>query len=279
MTRRVAAALLAALALGACSTAPPRGGAYYKDDGPGANPPPNLDQIADARPRLEPLNRAANQPYAVFGKRYVPFTSLRPFHQRGIATWYGRRFDGKLTSSGERYDMYAMTAAHKVLPIPSYARVTNLANGRSVVVRINDRGPFHSGRIIDLSYAAAHKLGYVAAGSARVQVDSIVPGSPTQASAAPAPPPPPPPPATSSTAAEPSGVYLQLGAFSERASAESFRVSVYRKLTWLSQAIHVLATDGLYKLHLGPYRSADQARGVAQRIESELNFKPVFVVR
>ncbi len=279
MTRRVAAALLAALALGACSTAPLRGGAYYKDDGPGANPPPNLDQIADARPRLEPLNRAANQPYAVFGKRYVPFTSLRPFHQRGIATWYGRRFDGKLTSSGERYDMYAMTAAHKVLPIPSYARVTNLANGRSVVVRINDRGPFHSGRIIDLSYAAAHKLGYVAAGSARVQVDSIVPGSPTQASAAPAPPPPPPPPATSSTAAEPSGVYLQLGAFSERASAESFRVSVYRKLTWLSQAIHVLATDGLYKLHLGPYRSADQARGVAQRIESELNFKPVFVVR
>jgi rare lipoprotein A len=166
-----------------------------------------------------------------------------------------------------------------VLPIPSYARVTNLANGRSVVVRINDRGPFHSGRIIDLSYAAAHKLGYVAAGSARVQVDSIVPGSPTQASAAPAPPPPPPPPAAPSTAAEPSGVYLQLGAFSERASAESFRVSVYRKLTWLSQAIHVLATDGLYKLHLGPYRSADQARGVAQRIESELNFKPVFVVR
>ena len=278
MTRRVASALLAALALAACSTTPPRGGAYYKDDGPGANPPPNLDQIADAEPRIEPLNAAANRPYEVFGKRYVPFDSLRPFHQRGIATWYGRRFNGKLTSSGERYDMYAMTAAHKRLPIPSYARVTNLANGRSVVVRINDRGPFHSGRVIDLSYAAAHKLGYVGAGSAMVQVDSIVPGSRAEASPAPAPR-PAPEAAPRTVAAEPSGVYLQLGAFSARASAENFRVNVYRKLTWLSEAIHVLASGGLYKLHLGPYRSADQARSVAQRIESELNFKPVFVVR
>ena len=284
MTRRAAAALLTGFALAACSTAPPRGGAYYKDDGPGANPPPNLDQIADAKPRIEPLNPAANRPYEVFGKRYVPFASLQPFHQRGIATWYGRRFNGKLTSSGERYDMYAMTAAHKLLPIPSYARVTDLANGRSVVVRINDRGPFHSGRIIDLSYAAAYKLGYVDAGSAMVQVDTIVPGLRTEASAAPVPPPAPQPTATEpaateSAATEPSGVYLQLGAFSARASAESFRVSVYRKLTWLSEAIHVLANGGLYKLHLGPYRSADQARSVAERIENELNFKPVFVVR
>ena len=177
MTRRAAVALLAALVLAACGTTAPRGGAYYKDDGPGDNPPPNLGQIADAQPRVEPLNRAANRPYEVFGKRYVPLTSLQPFRQRGVASWYGRRFNGQPTSSGERYDMYAMTAAHTVLPIPSYARVTNLANGKSVVVRINDRGPFHSGRIIDLSYAAAHKLGYVGAGSARVEVDSIVPGS------------------------------------------------------------------------------------------------------
>jgi len=280
MSCRAAAALLAALILAACSTTPPRGGAYYKDDGPGANPPPNLDRIADARPRLDPLNGAANRPYVVFGKRYAPLTSLRPFHQRGIATWYGRRFNGKLTSSGERYDMYAMTAAHKVLPIPSYARVTNLRNGRSVVVRINDRGPFHSGRIIDLSYAAANKLGYIGAGSAMVEVDSIIPGteaasgSGSQAASSPEPAPAPQP-----EAAEPAGVYLQLGAFSERASAESFRVSLYRRLTWLSQAIRVLAGGGLYKLHLGPYGSVDQARSIAQRIESELNFKPVFVVR
>ncbi len=284
MTRRVAAALLAALVLAACSTTPPRGGAYYKDDGPGANPPPNLDQIADAQPRAEPLNRAANRPYEVFGKRYVPLASLQPFHQRGIASWYGRRFNGQPTSSGERYDMYAMTAAHPVLPIPSYARVTNLSNGRSVVVRINDRGPFHSGRIIDLSYAAAHKLGYVAAGSARVEVDSIVPGAQSEVAAASAPPAAPAPAAAPlepqpAAAEEPSGVYLQLGAFSAREDAESFRVHVYRELAWLSDAIHVLASGGLYKLHLGPYRSQDQARAVAQRIESELNFKPVFVVR
>jgi len=281
MTRRAAIALLAALVLAACGTTPPRGGAYYKDDGPGANPPPNLEQIADAQPRIEPLKRAANRPYEVFGKRYVPLTSLQSFHQRGIASWYGRRFNGQPTSSGERYDMYAMTAAHTVLPIPSYARVTNLANGRSVVVRINDRGPFHSGRIIDLSYAAAHKLGYVAAGSARVEVDSIVPGARTETAA-------PQPVAASApaarpiapqAAAEPSGVYLQLGAFSAREKAESFRVQVYRELVWLSDVIHVLASGGLYKLHLGPYQSQEQARAVAQRIETELNLKPVFVVR
>ncbi len=278
MTGRAAAALLAALVLAACSTTPPRDGAYYKNDGPGANPPPNLDRIADAQPRAEPLSRAANRPYVVFGKRYVPLASLQPFRQRGIASWYGRRFNGQPTSSGERYDMYAMTAAHPVLPIPSYARVTNLSNGRSVVVRINDRGPFHSGRIIDLSYAAAHKLGYVAAGSARVEVDSIVPGAPAEAAAttARAAVPLEPQPAA---ADEQSGVYLQLGAFSAREKAESFRVHVYRELAWLSDAIHVLASGGLYKLHLGPYRSQDQARAVAQRIESELNFKPVFIVR
>lgn len=283
MTRRAAAALLAALVLAACGTTPPRGGAYYKDDGPGDNPPPNLGQIADAQPRVEPLNRATNRPYEVFGKRYEPLTSVQPFRQRGIASWYGRRFNGQPTSSGERYDMYAMTAAHPVLPIPSYARVTNLANGRSAVVRINDRGPFHSGRIIDLSYAAAHKLGYVAAGSAMVEVDSIVPGSGTEVAAAQpaAAPDPAPQPAASRAAAgdEPSGVYLQLGAFSGRANAESFRAHVYRELAWLSDAIHVFASGGLYRLHLGPYRNADQARAVAQRIESELNFKPVFIVR
>ena len=173
-----------------------------------------------------------------------------------------------------------MTAAHPVLPIPSYARVTNLASGRSVMVRINDRGPFHSGRIIDLSYAAAHKLGYIGAGSALVEVDSVMSGTPVQvaaaAVAAPAAVPLEPRPAA---VGEPSGVYLQLGAFSARENAESFRVHVYRELAWLSDAIHVLASGGLYKLHLGPYRSQDQARAVAQRIETELNFKPVFIVR
>ena len=152
-------------------------GAYYKDDGPGANPPPDLAAIPDALPRAEPLHRFANRPYQVFGKDYVPLTRVAPFRETGTASWYGRRYHGSATSSGEKYDMYAMTAAHPTLPIPSYARITSLANGRSVVVRVNDRGPFHTDRIIDLSYTAAWKLGYVGAGSARVEVEAILPGS------------------------------------------------------------------------------------------------------
>jgi peptidoglycan lytic transglycosylase len=166
------ASLALALALSACSTP----GGYYKGDGPGGRPPVDLDRIADAKPRVEPLKSGANGPYTVLGRKYVPYTSLQAYRQRGVATWYGRKFHGKRTASGETYDMYAMTAAHTILPIPSYARVTNLANGRSVVVRINDRGPFHRERIIDLSYAAAYKLGYVNMGSANVEVEAILPG-------------------------------------------------------------------------------------------------------
>jgi rare lipoprotein A len=127
-------------------------------------------------PRVEPLHKFANRPYEALGRRYVPMTSVQPFRQRGLASWYGKRYHGNKTSSGEAYDMYAMSAAHPTLPIPSYARVTNMANGRSVVVRINDRGPFRSERIIDLSYVAAHKLGFINAGQARVEVEAIVPG-------------------------------------------------------------------------------------------------------
>jgi peptidoglycan lytic transglycosylase len=165
---------LVLLLVAGCSSTPQRGG-YYKDDGPGARLP-DLASIPDAVPRAEPLHRWANRPYERFGKRYVPLTRVGPFEQRGLASWYGKRFHGSATSSGEIYDMYKMSAAHPILPIPSYARVTNLANGRTVVVRVNDRGPFHSSRIIDLSYAAAYKLGYVATGSARVLVEQIVPG-------------------------------------------------------------------------------------------------------
>jgi len=165
-------ALAAALLCGCAS----RGG-YYKGDGPGGPPPVNLDKIADATPRAEPLNAGANTPYTALGRKYVPYTALKPYRARGVATWYGRKFHGKKTASGERYDMYAMSAAHTILPIPSYARVTNLANGKSVVVRINDRGPFHADRIIDLSYAAAYKLGFVTAGSAKVEVEALLPGT------------------------------------------------------------------------------------------------------
>jgi rare lipoprotein A len=169
------AALALALIAGCSSSPEKRPGGYYKDDGPPAQAP-NLAAIADAVPRHEPLHRWANRPYEALGKRYVPLTRVGPFQQRGAASWYGKRFHGKPTSSGEAYDMYKMSAAHPILPIPSYVRVTNLANGRKVVVRVNDRGPFHAGRVIDLSYAAAYKLGYIAAGSARVLVEQVVPG-------------------------------------------------------------------------------------------------------
>ena len=141
--------------------------------------PIDLDAIPDAVPRTEPLHRFANRPYAVLGREYVPATSLRPYRERGIASWYGRKFHGQKTSIGEIYDMYAMTAAHPTLPLPSYARVTSVATGKSVVVRVNDRGPFLHGRVIDLSYAAAHRLGIAQKGSGEVEVEAILPGATT----------------------------------------------------------------------------------------------------
>ena len=157
---------------------PPAGsgrGGYYQDDGPGDNPPANLWDIPDAEPRVEPYANRGNKPYVVFGKTYTPQLDEQPARQRGRGSWYGKKFHGQKTSSGEPYDMYKMTAAHPTWPIPSYARVTNLGNNRSVVVRVNDRGPFHSNRIIDLSYTAALKLGYIGHGSAHLEIQRILP--------------------------------------------------------------------------------------------------------
>ncbi|HYG42763.1 MAG TPA: septal ring lytic transglycosylase RlpA family protein, partial [Bordetella sp.] len=167
---------LAVLVAGCSSPGTRKAGGYYQDDGPGANPPSDLDNIPDAVPRLEPLASGANRPYTVFGKRYVPVVDdEQSYQERGIASWYGKKFHGKRTSIGEVYDMYAMTAAHPTMPLPSYARVTSGINGRTVVVRVNDRGPFHSDRIMDLSYAAARKLGIIGPGSGEVTVERILP--------------------------------------------------------------------------------------------------------
>ncbi len=142
-------------------------------DGPDARPPPGLERVPDAIPRVEPLRAGGpNKPYVVLGQLYVPMTADRPWVETGGASWYGRKFHGRPTASGEIYDMYAMTAAHKTLPIPSYARVRNPANGREIVVRINDRGPFAEGRVIDLSYTAALKLDLLR-GVAPVQLQRI----------------------------------------------------------------------------------------------------------
>ncbi|MDB5810310.1 MAG: Endolytic peptidoglycan transglycosylase RlpA [Betaproteobacteria bacterium] len=192
-----------------------RGGGYYLNDGPGDNPPPNLDQVADAVPKREPLARGAMRPYTVMGQNYTPMTQVTPYKARGIASWYGRRYHGQQTSSGEIYDMYGMTAAHTVLPIPSFARVTNVANNKSIVVRINDRGPFYPDRLIDLSYTAAYKLGVLGGGKAIVEVETIIvdAGTPTPPTLATAPADTPPVSATTTAtpltpAAAPAGTPL-----------------------------------------------------------------------
>jgi rare lipoprotein A len=142
-------------------------------DGPPLKVPAGLENLRDAEPKVEAIrNGGPNSPYRVLGRDYVPMTRDVAFRQKGLASWYGRKFHGRPTASGEPYDMFAMTAAHPTLPIPSYARISNPGNGRSVVVRINDRGPFHDGRIVDLSYAAAWKLG-VLGGVAPVALQRI----------------------------------------------------------------------------------------------------------
>ena len=269
------------LALSACAAAP-RSGGYYKDDGPGERPPANLEQIADAQPKAEPLHRYANRPYQVFGKEYVPLAFVQPYRQRGVASWYGKKFHGQRTASGEPYDMYAMTAAHPTLPIPSYARVTRVATGRSVIVRINDRGPFHQGRMIDLSYAAALKLGFAHLGSAEVELESIEPGqaeTPPQQAAAPAPSAAAPTEQALAAPEQAAAVYVQVGAFSSRDNAENLRSRLEGEFGWLKDTVQVLAIGNLWRLHVGPYRTQDDARSVAERIESQLSIKPLLVVR
>ena len=180
---RAALTLSAVLWLVGCASAPggsggsapaliPSAGSTGRD-GPPATPPPNLADVPDAEPRVEAIKpRGANKPYEIAGQRYEPMAADVPYSERGLASWYGRKFHGRPTASGEPYDMYAMTAAHPTLPIPSYARVRNPANGREIVVRVNDRGPFHSGRIIDLSYTAALKLDLLR-GVAPVEVERL----------------------------------------------------------------------------------------------------------
>jgi rare lipoprotein A len=251
-------------------TAAPRGGGYYKDDGPGEHPPADLDSVPDAVPRLEPLNRFANRPYSVFGVDYSPATSLRPYRERGLASWYGRKFHNQKTSTGEIYDMYAMTAAHPTLPLPSYARVTSLASGKSVVVRVNDRGPFHAGRVIDLSYAAAYRIGIAQQGSGEVEVESVLPAdTPTAVAGAPL-----PPVAGSQTMrgqplpvrAEGGGYVVQLGAFANNANAQAFMTHVANQIATLGVEAKVHEKEGLYRVLVGPYPTREDAKRTGDRL-------------
>jgi rare lipoprotein A len=294
MKALILGAVLAAVLAGCGSTPsreppigkPARSGGYYLDDGPGANPPANIDAIPDAVPRVEPIRAATSRPYMVMGRSYTPMTSLQPYKAHGVATWYGRRYHGKQTSSGEIYDMYAMTAAHTTLPIPSYARVTHLASGKSVVVRINDRGPFVDGRVIDLSYTAAHKLGVLAGGSALVEVETVFPGSPpSQVAAIPTQPEPVAPAAAPApvivqppAAADVAGYYVQIGAFGSRENADNFLARVQAQLG-TTEALQVYTRDQLHRVHAGPYPSQAAARQAAQRIGEALAMKPMVLTR
>jgi rare lipoprotein A len=262
------------------ASAPPASTKYYKDDGPGESPPANLDAIPDAVPRLEPLNRFANRPYTVLGKDYVPATSLRPYKERGIASWYGRKFHGQKTSTGETYDMYAMTAAHPTLPLPSYARVTNAATGRSVVVRVNDRGPFLHDRVIDLSYAAANRIGTAAKGSGEVIVEAIIPGQGTLVAAAPLPPVVATAPLRTGEAPQVAavstdttgGFAVQLGAFQNYNNAQSFLAHVQGQMATAQVEPKVREAGGLYRVYVGPYPDRDEAKKVAERLTSAFGF-------
>jgi rare lipoprotein A len=264
------------------------GGGFYKDDGPADDIPDGLDDIPDAEPKWEPLHKPATKPYVVLGKEYVPNTAVKPYKARGIASWYGKKFHGQKTSIGQDYDMFAMTAAHPTLALPSYVRVTQVQTGKSVIVRVNDRGPFHADRIIDLSYTAAYKLGLINGGSGEVDVEAIIagePGSTTYSQVA-----PPSRPAinhpddrnntqSGTDGTLPKGTYLQLGAFSNPDNAENLKSHLSRELDWVSEPMRITQGGGIHRLQLGPYANRDDANQIAEKIQSTLGYKPTVVIR
>jgi rare lipoprotein A len=264
-----------------------RGGGFYKDDGPADDIPDGLDDIPDAEPKWEPLHKPATRPYSVLGKDYVPNTTLRPYKTRGIASWYGKKFHGQKTSIGEPYDMFAMTAAHPTLALPSYVRVTSVQSGKSVIVRITDRGPFHADRVIDLSYTAAYKLGLINGGSGLVDVEAIIPGEAMNTTYAQVAPPVSKPvdelaqiaKRTTSEDVAPKGIYLQLGAFANLDNAENLKNHLSRELDWVTESMRIQAAGNIHRLQLGPYANRGDAERVAERIRSSLGYKPTFVTR
>ncbi len=219
-------------------------------DGPGSEVPSG--QVVNAIPKAEPRSRYGNpESYEVLGKRYYTLKTSHGFQERGIASWYGKKFHGRKTSSGEVYDMYQMTAAHKHLPLPTYVKVTNLENGRSAVLRVNDRGPFHENRVIDLSYAAALKLGLAKKGTAFVEVTAINEDQSVLTAKV---------DAKSQAAMDDLGLYLQIGAFNDRLNAQrlSQRVAQFvPKKVRIHEASN--GTGAIYRVQLGPIASVDIA--------------------
>jgi rare lipoprotein A len=235
------------VALAGCATAPTP---------PPVAPPADVSAIPEPVPRVEPRSTRGNPPfYEVLGKRYFVLASAEGYEERGVASWYGPGFHAAYTSNGERYDMYAMTAAHKTLPLPSYVQVTNLKNGKSVVVRVNDRGPFKDGRIIDMSYTAAAKLDMVRDGTTFVEVRALTPGAPVSSSIS-APPAPAP-------------LFVQAGAFSSEANASRLLAQLR------SQGVEKgfvradeVSGKALYRVRIGPIPSVGEFDRVIERLRS-----------
>jgi rare lipoprotein A len=297
--------LVSLFILSACGVSPALNtGRYFEDDGPGRHPP-EIDKIADAVPRSEPRSRSGNKPYQVFGVNYVPLANANGFRERGVASWYGKKFHGRRTSSGEPYDMYTMTAAHKTLPLPCYVRVRNLENGRSTVVRVNDRGPFLNNRVIDLSYAAANKLGIIGRGTGLVEIEVVGPNDspPSQIATAPrndaakvetraieatptvpavpigaAVPAVPTAPTVPSVATAPAASYqvpvtppklfVQAGSFREWDNAEGLRTRLERA-AFRPIAVYSVLTDTqerIYRVRIGPVAGVEEGDRLAQAL-------------
>ena len=242
--------------ISACSTAPEKKHAAPKRS------PEELANVPDAVPKVEPKSELGNmKTYEVFGKRYYVLDSSDGFTQEGIASWYGPDFHGKKTSSGEIYDMYAMTAAHKTLPLPSYLEVKNLENGRKIVVRVNDRGPFHDNRIVDLSYTGAIKLDMVAKGTALVEIRAINPRTYKRGGA---------PVVTRSRSQEqrsPLDFYIQVGVFSDYGNATRMK----DKLLALDAPVRIeeamLNGAAAFRVKIGPLNDIESADGIVDRLD------------
>ena len=248
--------ILLALFITACSGLHKKGG-YFEDDGPPKRASVDVASIDNAVPRAEPLSKYGNRPYIVHGKTYYSLKNANSYKERGIASWYGKKFHGRRTSSGEPYDMYAMTAAHKTLPLPSYVRVQNLTNGRSVIVRVNDRGPFIDNRIIDLSFSAATKLRIVGAGTGMVEV-AVAAAATTEL--------PDPAPAPTDQTHAPLRLYLQLGAFTSRENATNLQSRL--RAAQLGPIFITNEFQGnvrIFRVRVGPLASVAESDRLVQR--------------
>lgn len=272
-------------------------GGYYLDDGPGDNPPKDIDSIPNAVPKKETLLDRANKPYKALDASYTPMNQYQPYKETGIASWYGKRYHGKNTSSGEVYDMYSMTAAHTTLPLPSYVKVTNPANRRWVIVRVNDRGPFKGNRIIDLSYAAAYKLRFSSVGSTLVEVEAINPSNfalysadktINSAPATPAVAAPAPASNTATATAKPVVItnnsigtqyFVQAGAFKSEVNADALAKKIQGLEIAQNAGINSVYNGGLYRLKLGPFDTKQDADAAAASIRRQLNTPAILLIQ